>query len=406
MSVDTRRRLAEPVKLPCGAVLPNRLAKAAMEEGLADRHGRPTEAMVRLYDRWARGGTGLLITGNVMVDARARGEWSDVVVEDEREMALLRRWAEASTAQGVPIWMQLNHPGRQCVSPEPVSASAVPMAMGYGLFQTPRALATAEVQELIQRFARTAAIAQAAGFSGVQLHGAHGYLISQFLSARTNQRTDAYGGSPENRRRFLLAIVRAVREAVGPGFPVSVKLNSADFQRGGFSEEDSMAVVAALDAAGVDLLEVSGGTYESAAMMGVGTPKASTQAREAYFLDYAQRVRKTVTMPVMLTGGLRSLTGMAQALEDGIDVIGLARPLAQEPDWPKRLLEGRADTSAVRPRRTGIKDLDGLVEIFWYQDQIQRMGAGRDPDPDRSPWFLLAGKLLEMGPAMFDRRRR
>jgi 2,4-dienoyl-CoA reductase-like NADH-dependent reductase (Old Yellow Enzyme family) len=377
-----------------------------MGEGLAAPDAGPSDALVRLYDRWARGGAGLLISGNVMVDPTARGELRDVVIEDDRHLARLRAWAEASTRHGVPIWMQINHPGRQSMSPNPVAPSAVPMDQGFGVFHTPRALENREIEAIVARFATTASIAQAAGFSGVQLHAAHGYLISQFLSPRTNQRTDAWGGSSENRRRFLLAIVRAVREAVGPDFPVSVKLNSADFQRGGFSEDESLAVVQALAAEGIDMLEMSGGTYESAAMMGISEAKASTRAREAYFLDYATRVRASVSTPVMLTGGFRTLAGMAEAIASGdVDVVGLARPLSQEPDLPARLLAGTAERSAVKPQHIGIRQADGMVDLLWHQDQIHRMGEGRDPDPERSPWFMLAGRLLEMGPELFRRRR-
>jgi 2,4-dienoyl-CoA reductase-like NADH-dependent reductase (Old Yellow Enzyme family) len=412
---SARALLAAPLRLPCGAVLPNRLCKAAMGEGLADRQGGPSEALIRLYARWAQGGAGLLITGNVMVDANARGELRDVVLEDDRHMPALRRWAEASTRHGVPIWMQINHPGRQSMSPNPVAPSAVPMKKGQGVFLAPRALQDDEIRAIIRRFARTSALAQEAGFSGVQIHGAHGYLISQFLSPLTNQRTDEWGGSPENRRRFLLEIVRAMREAVGPAFPIGVKLNSADFQRGGFSEEDSLAVVQALDAAGVDLLEVSGGTYESAAMTGLApaahmtkevAQKASTRQREAYFLDYAERVRQAVTLPLIVTGGFRTVAGMGAALAGGgADVIGLARPLAQEPDLPAQLLAGTVDRSQVTINRTGIPDLDSLLQILWYQDQLQRIGHGHTPDPRRSPWLVLAGKFLELGPEMFIRRR-
>jgi 2,4-dienoyl-CoA reductase-like NADH-dependent reductase (Old Yellow Enzyme family) len=405
---DARQRIAAALTLPCGAVLPNRLAKAAMGEGLADTKGAPGEALRRLYDRWAQGGSGLLITGNVMVDRRARGETRDVILEDSRDMPALKRWSEASTSRGVPIWMQINHPGRQCVSPHPVSASDVPMSKGFGIFARPRALDEAESLEIIQRFATTAALAREGGFTGVQIHGAHGYMISQFLSPLTNHRTDDWGGSPENRRRFLLAIVKAIREAVGPDFPISVKLNSADFQRGGFTEEESMAVVKALDAERIDLLEVSGGTYESAAMTGTtkDAPKASTRAREAYFLDYAERVRRTISTPLMVTGGFRTHEGMGAALAGGgVDVVGLARPLAQEPDLPAQLLNGTVDHSRVAIRRTGLPDLDGLLQILWYQNQVQRMGRGRDPDPHRSPWLVLADKFLEAGPDMFLRSR-
>jgi 2,4-dienoyl-CoA reductase-like NADH-dependent reductase (Old Yellow Enzyme family) len=394
--------LNQNLSLPSGAVIPNRLAKSAMSEQLGTRTNSPTEDLVRLYERWARGGAGLIITGNVIIDRLALGEPRNVVVEDERDLPILSRWASAGGSGGGQIWMQINHPGRQSpryLSSEPVAPSAVPVKFGGGLFATPRALKEEEIEKIIERFANTAAIAKKAGFSGVQIHGAHGYLISQFLSPLTNQRTDGWGGTPHKRRRFVLEVARAVRKAVGPKFPVGIKLNSADFQRGGFTEEESMDVVCALEKSGIDLLEVSGGTYESAAMIGDAKElKKSTREREAYFLAYARKVRDLTQMPLMLTGGFRTAAAMKSAVSEGaIDIVGLARPLALEPDLPSRILNGQADVSKVVPRQTGIKVVDGFVELMWHTQQIHRMGAGRDPDPDRSPWYTLALALLENG---------
>ncbi|HEY9723100.1 MAG TPA: NADH:flavin oxidoreductase/NADH oxidase family protein [Oscillatoriaceae cyanobacterium] len=406
--IDAPRLLAQSLELPCGAVLSNRLAKAAMAEAMGTASGAPTAELERLYRRWAAGGSGLLITGNVMIDPAAMGEPNDVVVEDDRHLEALARWARAARSDRTAAWVQINHPGRQSMSPDPVAPSAVPLAMGHGVFKKPRALTEAEIKGIIARFARTAAVVQQAGFDGVQIHGAHGYLISQFLSPRTNQRDDAWGGSLDNRMRFLLEIVAAIREAVGAGFPIGVKLNSADFQRGGFTEDESLAVVRALEAAGIDLLEISGGTYEAAAMMGsVKTQKESTRQREAYFLDYARKVRQEVKLPLMLTGGFRTAEGMASALAEGaIDVVGLARPLALEPDLPARLLSGEARRSEMRaPKAIGHRMLDDLVGLAWYQQQLQRMGRGLEPDPERSSWLVLACQLLVMGPSLLARTR-
>jgi 2,4-dienoyl-CoA reductase-like NADH-dependent reductase (Old Yellow Enzyme family) len=402
--------LAQPLALACGVVIPNRLAKAALSEQLSDRANRPTDGLVRLYERWAAGGAGLHLTGNVMVDGRALEEPRNVVVEDERDMPALRRWAQAARAHGAQVWVQLSHPGRQSLrllSPEPVAPSAVPMQFGHGLYARPRALETAEIPRLVARFATAAAIVKEAGFTGVQVHAAHGYLISQFLSPLTNQRTDAYGGGPENRRRFLLEVIRAVRANVGPGFPIAVKLNSADFQRGGFTEEESLDVVRALDDEGVDLIEVSGGCYESAAMMGVGeTPRPSTIAREAYFQAYCERVRAVSAVPLMLTGGFRTAEGMAQAIRSGaVDLVGLGRPLCVDPDLPNRLLAGAADASSVRPRRVGVRELDTILEVFWYTQQLHRLAAGKPPRLNRNAWVAIAQALGESSLDAVRRRR-
>ena len=282
--------LHDPLPLPSGLVLPNRLMKAAMSEALADSGNSPSDRLERLYRRWSRGVYGLLVTGNVMVDRTQLGEPDNVVIEDDRDLDALTRWAKSSHDAGVPIWVQLNHPGRQsnplALGHTPVAPSAVPMSLPGS--PTPRELTSAEIEDIIERFVTAAAVCETAGFDGVQVHGAHGYLVTQFLSPLTNLRDDEWGGDPQRRMRFLLEIVRRIRARVSPGFAVSVKLNSADFQRGGFSEDESRDVVAALADEGLDMIEISGGNYESPAMS--GSAAASTRAREAYFLDYARTV--------------------------------------------------------------------------------------------------------------------
>jgi 2,4-dienoyl-CoA reductase-like NADH-dependent reductase (Old Yellow Enzyme family) len=310
---------------------------------------------------------------------------------------MLRRWAEAGQANGAKMWMQINHAGRQSpkrLTREPVAPSAVSLKGMGGMFATPRALAPEEIEALIKKFAIAAGVAKRAGFSGVQVHGAHGYLVSQFLSARTNQRDDAWGGDAERRSRFLLAVIEAMRAEVGPAFPIGVKLNSADFQRGGFTIEESMDVANKLEAAGVDLLEVSGGNYESPSMTGSGEmPKHqrdSSRAREAYFLDYAQRIRSVTAMPIMLTGGMRSRAVMESVLASGaVDVIGLARPMTHAPALPKQLLDGALDAAPVIKIRSRIRKIDDMLQVMWFQAQIHEMAAGRDPDLALGAWTAL-----------------
>ena len=403
--------LAQPLTLPNGSVLPNRLAKSAMSEAMGTIDNRVTHELVRLYARWAVGGTGLHITGNVMVDRRALGEPGNVVIEDARDLPLLKAWAEVATRQGVAIWVQLNHPGKQSpkgLNRENVSPSAVPFKKDMqAFFATPRELRDDEIVDIIQRFATSARIVKEAGFSGVQIHGAHGYLVSQFLSPHSNQRTDRWGGSAENRRRFVLEVYRAIRAAVGADFPVGIKLNSADFQRGGFTEEESLDAIRALADAGIDLIEISGGTYEAPAMAGV---KASTQAREAYFLAFAEKVRETVKTPLMVTGGFRTLGAMGEALASGaLDLVGLARPLAIEPDASRRLLAGEETRFKVKPIATGIGMVDrmALMEVIWYSGQLKRMGRGKEPRPNESPlWSLASNALGNMRGTLETRRLR
>lgn len=376
--------LGQPLTLRNGNVLPNRFAKSAMSETMGTLDNRVTQDLATLYDTWAEGGTGLLITGNVMIDRRHTGEPQNVVLEDERDLPALQTWAAAGQRRGNAIWMQLNHPGKQSpkmLNRDPVSPSAIPFRKELqSMFATPRALTGPEIDDIIKRFGRSAAIAEKAGFDGVQIHGAHGYLISQFLSPHHNQRTDDWGGTAEKRMRFVVEVYKAIRAATSDTFNVGIKLNSADFQRGGFTEEESLAVIETLADLGIDLIEISGGNYENPAMA-KGT-KASTRAREAYFLEFAEKVRERADVPLMVTGGFRTRDGMAAAIKSGAtDLVGLARPLAVEPDFPRLILAGADFTSAVRPIKTGIKAIDnmGLMEVSWYTRQLERMGRGKSP---------------------------
>ncbi|KQM68110.1 NADH oxidase [Sphingomonas sp. Leaf17] len=406
--------LAQPLTLANGVVLRNRLAKAAMSEALGTYANRPTPALVALYRRWAASGLGLIVTGNVMIDRRALGEPGNVVIEDETDLPILRRWAQAATSQGAAIWVQLNHPGKQAtkgLNAETIAPSAVPFRDDMaGLFATPRAMTVDEIQDAIVRFGRSAAICKAAGFSGVQIHGAHGYLINQFLSPHHNRRTDDWGGTAEKRRRFVLAVQAEVRRQVGPDFPVGIKLNSADFQRGGFTAEESLATIQALAEAGIDMIEISGGTYEAPAMSGGldDGRKASTVAREAYFIEFAETVRAAVSVPLMVTGGFRTVAGMTAALRSGaLDIVGLARLLAIDPDAPRALLEGRDSAQQVRPIRTGIAKIDrmGVMEIFWYAAQLKRIARGRAPRPAESGLRAFLRAVLHSGWGAFRTRR-
>lgn len=395
--------LARPFTLPNGFVIPNRLAKSALSEGLARKDFTAGGRLKRLYGRWADSGVGLSITGNVMVDRTAIGEPGNVVVEDRAALPDLAEWAAIARSGGSKVWVQINHPGRQTprtLTAHPVAPSAVAVPGTAGVFARPRELTTAEIKDVIRRFATAAAIVTEAGFDGVQIHGAHGYLISQFLSPLANQRTDAWGGTPKKRRRFVLELVRAVRAELAADVPVSIKLNSADFQRGGFGEDESIEVVHALAAEGIDLLEISGGTYTSAAMLGVDASlKESTRRREAYFLAYAERVRAELPdLPLMLTGGFRTAAGMADAIGSGaVDVVGLGRPLTVQPDFPADLLAGRTDESVVNPRRSGIRLLDNLTELTYYSVQMRRMADGKEPAPNRHAAINVTQYLLNNG---------
>ena len=372
----------------------NKMIKGAMSEALANHAGQPNHLHLGLYEAWAKGGLGCAITGNVMVDFRAKNEPGVVVIETERDLEPLKQWAAIGKKHGMVQLVQLSHPGRQCpkgLNKETVAPSAVPFSPALSMsFGTPRALREDEILDIIQRFATSAAICEKAGFEGVQLHGAHGYLISQFLSPLTNKRQDQWGGSAENRMRFLLEIYKAVRAATSDQFIISVKLNSADFQRGGISEEDVIATFKAIDAAGIDLIEISGGSYEAPAMAGVKQEKrkASTIAREAYFLEFAEKIREQVQCKLMVTGGFRTVAGMNAALESGAcDFIGMARPFAVEPDVTNRLIAGQDVRYAVDKIKTGISMIDkmAIMEVIWYAAQFKDIAEGKQPNPKLSP---------------------
>lgn len=397
--------LADSIKLPCGAVLKNRIAKAAMTEGLADARNRATLRHATLYRRWAEGGAGLLITGNVMVDRRYLERPGNVAIDGPQAneaKAALAAWADAATGAGAAVWMQISHAGRQspkAVASEPVGPSAVPLRLPGGQFAAPRALSPSEIENVIARFAHAALTAKAAGFTGVQIHAAHGYLISEFLNPLANRRDDQWGGPLENRARLLMRVVGAVRAKVGSGFPVSVKLNSSDFQKGGFSFDECLEVIEWLNGAGIDLLEISGGNYEQPSMMGFEgvepvfeeSVRASTRTREAYFIRYAEKAAKVARMPLMVTGGFRTRAAMEEALVSGAaDVIGLARPLCVDPDLPARLLSGAAGAPAWEatlrfgPGYFGpnspndiIKALNGFGAMAFFYENLYRLADGK-----------------------------
>ena len=407
----------DPLKLPCGAELKNRLCKAAMTEGLGDPYLRATPRHATLYRQWSEGGAGLLLTGNVQIDRRVLERPNNVAIDvtdpmttDAEARSRLSAWTAAGAAGGNHLWMQISHAGRQSpryITSEPLGPSEEQLNI-LGNFAKPRALTEEEILDFIQRFAQVAVIARETGFTGVQIHAAHGYLLSSFLSPVTNHRRDDWGGSLENRARMLLETVRATRKAVGPDFPVAVKLNSDDFRKDGFSNEDCLQVVQWLNDESLDLLEVSGGNYEQPALLGLqgdastAVPKReSTKKREAYFLDYAEKIRAVAKMPLMVTGGFRSRQGMDDALaEDACDVIGVGRPLCGRPEALGHLLDGRLKQlpsyeHKLMLARKGMFSPSSSLTLFrvlnifgaqgWYYMSLFRLADGLSPNFKQGP---------------------
>ncbi len=404
--------LAQPVELPCGAVVGNRIVKSAMTEGLATAAGVPTRKLENLYGLWSDGGAGILISGNIQVDRDHLERPGNVIIDgepDEELRAALASWAKVSKRGGNHFWAQLSFSGRQtpkAVNPHPKAPSAVALELPGGQFGSPVALDVAEIDGIVERFAVAAAACKEAGFTGVQIHGAHGYLISQFLSPRSNRRDDRYGGSLENRARLLLEVLAAIRERVGVDFPVAVKLNSADFQKGGFDFDDSLQVVQWLEKAGIDLIEISGGTYEQPKLLnveGLEEPeqqnvKQSTQLREAYFVDFAKAMQDVVSVPLLVTGGFRRRDVMEKAIESGAaDLVGLGRPMCVDTDAPARLLAG---VEQLRRYENELSLLPGwlsflekvpLIKIvavfstmYWFYTQFHELAEKGKPKRDMS----------------------
>ena len=401
--------LEQPLTLPCGAVVRNRMCKAAMTEGLAHPDGTASEELERLYGIWSDGGSGILLSGNIQVDGDHLERPGNVIVDSKLSddaFSALQRMAAAGTRNGNHLWAQISHAGRQTqkiVNPAPKAPSAVRLRLPQSQFGEPVALTAEEIESVIERFVGCALTCKEAGFSGVQFHSAHGYLLSQFLSPLTNHREDEWGGTLENRARALIAIVTKAREVLGADFPISVKLNSADFQKGGFDFDDSLTVAKWLADAGVDLLEISGGTYEQPRLLNLDGVEPieeqslarSTLAREAYFVDFAKAMREELSMPIMVTGGLRRREVMNHVLETGgADMIGLGRPLCVNADGPNRLLNGEdelaryEDNLSLLPgwlmwltKFNAVRTINSFATQFWFYEQIANIGRTGATDP-------------------------
>ncbi len=386
--------------LPNGQTLKNRFAKAAMEESLGNAELLPDDQLVQLYKTWGQGGTGLLLTGNVMVDRLAMTGPGGVVLEADTPLEPFRRWAAAAHEGGAKIWMQINHPGRQvfaALGGKALSASDIAVDLGKHskMFARPRAMSEGEIEDVIARFVATARQAEKAGFDGVQIHAAHGYLLSQFLSPLTNQRKDQWGGSVANRARLLLEIVRQVRAAVAADFAVAVKMNSADFQRGGFDLDDAQQVVQMLNPLGVDVIEISGGNYEAPAMQG-RTADGRTLAREAYFLEFAEQIARVSAVPVMSTGGVTRLATAQAVVDAGVALVGMGTALAVCPDVVNRWQQQPQFRPDVRAVNWKDKAIASVATMALVRRHIRRWAQGASQPTRLSPLVSLLLDQMQM----------
>ena len=404
----------ESFTLPCGQVIKNRVCKAAMTERIAKGNNLAHQGHVNLYDRWAEGNIGILLTGNVQVDRRNLEGPANVVIDQnnyKEQYDSLKAWSAAGTKNNTQLWMQISHAGRQTpgeINSSPLAPSNIGLKIPGKNYGSPTPMTEEDILDVIDRYVFTAKIARETGFTGVQFHSAHGYLLSEFLSPDIDNRTDAWGGSLENRARIHIEIINKCRKEVGEDFPISVKLNSADFQKGGFTSDESIQVAKMLEDSGVDIIEISGGTYEQPKLIGVDDltinpkrseeRKESTIAREAYFLEYAQDIRKAVSLPLMVTGGFRTKVGIEDALQSNVcQMVGIGRPLCADPYCIKKMIAGEIETlpsfektlslgpSIFSPSSpfTIIKVINAFGAMAWFYQQIKNMANGLMPNHEQ-----------------------
>jgi len=325
-----------------GLELPNRLVRSATWEGLGSPDGSVNERLIDVYRDLADGGVGLIITGYMAVRADGRQQTTQLLADRDEVVPGLAELSSAVHRQGGKVVAQIVHCGgqanREVTGRAPLAPSAV-ASPGYP--EVPRELSPDDINTLVASFALAARRLKDAGFDGVQLHGAHGYLLAQFLSPSRNRRRDRWGGSLENRSRFAREVYAAVRSLVGPDWPVMIKLNGNDFLAGSTTEEDSTFLAAALAEAGIDAIEVSGGTGGSG-KLGAVRSKIESEVDEAYFLPQAEAIRRAAPgVPIMLVGGMRSLEKMESVLAAGAaDYFSMCRPLIREPGLPARWSNG------------------------------------------------------------------
>ena len=412
--------------LPCGKTLKNRICKSALTERIAEGNNLVNQKHLNLYEKWAEGNVGTVLTGNVQVDKRYLESAGNVAIEKSNykdQIELLKKWTKVGTKNNTNLWMQISHAGRQTpgdLNMKPVAPSDVGLKIPGRIYGTPKPLTNDEIEDVIERFIFTAKVAHDTGFTGIQIHSAHGYLMSEFLSPDINKRDDEWGGSLENRSRILLRIINGCRKALGDNYPISVKLNSADFQKGGFSAEDSSKVASMLSEAKIDLLEISGGTYEQPRLLGLDTVsinpkrseirKESTIAREAYFLAYTEEIKKVIDIPLMVTGGFRSRLAMETAINQGAcEIVGIGRPLCSDPFSVKKLLDRSIDvlptfekTLSIGPGWLSQRSPFRLIQALnafgiqsWFYSQIRRISEGLSPDLSLNPFkaFRTDGKI-------------
>lgn len=368
---------------------PNRFIKGAMTERISswdpqnlEARGIPSKNLRNVYRRWGEGAIGNILTGNIMIEYDHLEAAGNPIIprgapyEGERFDAF-KEMAELGKKQGCLMVGQVSHPGRQVeqrIQKNPISASDVQLegeVMGMR-FAKPRAATDEDIKNVKEGFAHAAEYLEKAGYDGIELHGAHGYLLAQFLSPTTNRRTDKYGGSLENRARLILEIAQEIRSRTKPNFVLGIKLNSVEFQDKGFQPEEAKQLCAMLEANKFDFVELSGGTYEKLAF---GHQRESTKNREAFFLEFADLIAPVLKKTkVYVTGGFKTAGAMVKAL-DSVDGVGLARPLCQEPRLCKDILDGKVQ-GAIKMQ---FDDNNFGITNVAAGTQIRQIGKDQEP---------------------------
>ena len=359
--------LGNPLELPCGVILKNRLAKSAMSDSLGNGEGDPTAAQIRLYERWAEGGTALSIIGEVQGDPGFPEKPGNLVLGLNTNQQAIQSLSRRAVIEGAHIWPQLGHAG--ALSHLPVSQPSGPSALSIGKFKC-EGMSIDEIKELPSLFARTAGYVKAAGFNGLQIHAAHGFLLSQFLSPLFNRRNDGYGGSIESRCRIVIEVIEKVRRAVGPKFPIGIKINSTDKLEGGLTQDDALEVVRLLDQTSIDLIEISGGTYFPGA-------KASSDGsnRGPYYLDFVRMAKEVTSVPLMVTGGFKRREQAVDALGSGtVDMVGLARAMVLNP----KLAEVWLTEEGGDPDFPKFKSPPPGGITAWYTMRLKALGEDKE----------------------------
>ena len=364
---DSFEPLQDSLELPCGAVLKNRLVKSPMSDSLADGEGNPTEAQIRLYERWVEGGAALSLIGEVQGDPRYPEKPGNLVLNTDSNLEMLRELTRRATVNGAHLWAQLGHGG--ALSHLPISQPKGPSPLDLEGLQC-AGMSSDDIQALPEMYAGAALIAKNTGFSGVQIHAGHGFLLSQFLSPLFNHRTDNYGGSVEGRSRVVLEVIEAVRRAVGPSFPVGIRINSTDQLEGGLTNEDALEVVRLLNETSVDLIDISGGTYFPGA-------KASSDSagNGPYFVEFARQAKAVTNIPLIVTGGFKTREQAVDAIASGsTDMVGLGRAIALNPQLPN-VWFSKAGGDPVFPRFES--NPPGGVTA-WFTMQLTALGEDQE----------------------------